>query len=32
MLGGDDLCQVAETFDIFGFQDGFGPDDATTNA
>jgi len=32
MLGGDDLCQVAETFDISGFQDGFGPDDATTNA
>ncbi|MDA9182380.1 proprotein convertase P-domain-containing protein, partial [Saprospiraceae bacterium] len=32
MLGGDDLCMVAETFDISGFQDGFGPDDATTNA
>ena len=32
VLGGDDLCMVAETFDIMNFQDGFGPDDATTNA
>ena len=30
IAGESDLC--FETFDIFGFQDGIGPDDATTNA
>jgi len=29
VLGGDALCMVATTFDIMGFQDGFGPDDAS---